>query len=263
MEQQQKTKKRSRLTELQRVAGTRRGAAAIAAIAAGLAALLLFAFLGSYKRHVQGGAATQPVLLANRLIPKGTSGSVVVSDRMFELTKVRKDQLQAGSMSDAQAISGKVATHDIYPGEQLKSSDFAKDADVVRGPLAGIQRGIAVPLDNAHGMIGTLRAGDHVDVYGAFNMTSGVTGRGRPELRTIVQDALVLKVPATQKVATSDQQQPVTVRLTSDQAAQVAFAADAGGVWVVLRPPVGAKNQGPSDVTMDAVLAGRPTLVTR
>ena len=33
-----------------------------------------------------------------------------------------------------------------------------------------------------------------------------------------------------------------------------------GKVWFILRPPVGAKNPHPSSVTLEALLAGVPTI---
>lgn len=256
----QRTQKRSRVQDLRRFAGTRRGATVIAATAAALAGLLLLVFVGSYKKSVQGGTATRSVLLANRLIPKGTSGAVVVGDRMFELSTVQKGDLKSGTLTSAAALDGQVAAHDVYPGQQITAADFATGADSVRGELTGLERGITVPLDQAHGMVGVLRAGDHVDIYAGFNLANSVSGRGRPALRTLVQDALVLKVPAAARNSNSGEKQAITVRLRADESAQLAFAADAGGVWFVLRPPAGARDTRPSSVTLDAILAGKPTI---
>ncbi|MGZ4270301.1 MAG: Flp pilus assembly protein CpaB [Solirubrobacteraceae bacterium] len=256
----EQTQKRSRAQALRRFAGTRRGATVIAAAAAALAGLLLLAFVGSYKSSVQGGTATRSVLVASRLIPKGTSGSVVVSDRMFELSTVQKDQLEAGAVTSAAAVGSKVATRDIYPGQQITAADFGDGADPIRGELTGLQRAITVPLDESHGMVGVLHAGDHVDVLAGFNLANAVSGRGRPALRTLVQDVLVLKAPGAPRSNNNSDKLAITVRLTADEAAQVAFASDAGLVWFVLRPPAGAKDAQPSAVTLDALLAGKPTI---
>ena len=86
-------------------------------------------------------------------------------------------------------------TRDIYPGQQITAADFASDADPLRGKLRGDQRAIAVPLDSAHGMIGEVRAGDAVDMLAGFNPADATSGRGRPQLRTLIQDVLVLKAP--------------------------------------------------------------------
>ena len=59
---------------LGRFVATRRGAVTIAAGAAGLAGVVLLVFVSQYKAQVQGGTVERSALVANRLIPKGTSG---------------------------------------------------------------------------------------------------------------------------------------------------------------------------------------------
>jgi Flp pilus assembly protein CpaB len=246
---------------LGRFAATRRGAITIAAVAAALAGIGLLAFISQYRDHVRGGTVEHSVLVANQLIPKGTSGAVVVSDGLFRPQSVQKDNLESGALSSAAALDSKVATRDIYPGQQITAADFGSDADPIRGLLRGDQRAIAVPLDSAHGMVGQIRAGDSVDVLAGFNSASSITGRGRPQLRTLIQDVLVLRAPdATNKASTGNDTADLTVRVTARQSAQLAFAADNGKVWFVLRPPAGAKNERPSSVTLDALLAGTPTI---
>jgi Flp pilus assembly protein CpaB len=256
----QATQKRSLLDGLRRIAGTRGGAITIAATAAVLAGIVLLAFTSRYKDRVQGGTVEHSVLVANRLIPKGTSGAVVVSDGLFKPSSVQGENVASGALASSAALGGKVATRDIYPGQQITAADFASNADPLRGQLSGVQRAIDVPIDDAHGLIGEVRAGDSVDVLAGFNTASSTTGRGRPQLRTLIQDVRVLKAPDAGAKVTGHDMQDLTVRVTADQAAQLAFASDAGRVWFILRPPVGAKNPHPSAVTLEALLAGAPTI---
>ena len=180
---------------LGRFAATRRGAITIAAAAAALAGIVLLGFISQYKNHVQGGTIERTALVADRLIPKGTSGAVAVSGELFKPTSAPQASLEAGALSSGAALADKVATRDIYPGEQLTAADFAAGADPVRGRLSGDQRAIAVPLDPAHGLIGDVRPGDKVDVLAGFNSANSATGPGRPQLRTLIQNVLVLRVP--------------------------------------------------------------------
>jgi Flp pilus assembly protein CpaB len=256
----QATHKRSLLDGLRRIAGTRGGAITIAATAAVLAGIVLLAFTSRYKDRVQGGTVEHSVLVANRLIPKGTSGAVVVSDGLFKPSSVQGENVASGALASSAALGGKVATRDIYPGQQITAADFASNADPLRGQLSGVQRAIDVPIDDAHGLIGEVRAGDSVDVLAGFNTASSTTGRGRPQLRTLIQDVRVLEAPDADAKVTGHDMQDLTVRVTADQAAQLAFASDAGRVWFILRPPVGAKNPHPSAVTLEALLAGAPTI---
>jgi Flp pilus assembly protein CpaB len=256
----QATHKRSLLDGLRRIAGTRGGAITIAATAAVLAGIVLLAFTSRYKDRVQGGTVEHSVLVANRLIPKGTAGAVVVSDGLFKPSSVQGQNVASGALASSAALGGKVATRDIYPGQQITAADFASNADPLRGQLSGVQRAIDVPIDDAHGLVGEVRAGDSVDVLAGFNTASSTTGRGRPQLRTLIQDVRVLRAPDAGAKVTGHDTQDLTVRVTADQAAQLAFASDAGRVWFILRPPVGAKNPHPSAVTLEALLAGAPTI---
>lgn len=242
-----------------RFAATRRGAVTIAAVAAALAGAVLLAFISQYKQDVQKGTVEQSALVANQLIPKGTAGSVVVSDSLSKTTTIQQDNLQAGALSNAAGLAGKVATRDIYPGEQITAADFASNADPLRGRLTGDQRAMAVPVDSAHGLVGEIRAGDTVDVLASFNSGSSTAGSNQPELRTLVQNVLVLQTPSGTSTSTGNTTQNLTVRVTAAQAAQIAFAADNGKVWFVLRPPVGATNDRASSVTLPALMAGAPT----
>ena len=242
-----------------RFAATRRGAMTIAAVAAALAGVVLLAFISQYKQDVQGGTVERSALIANQLIPKGTSGAVVVSDSLSKSATVQQDNLQAGALSSAAGLAGKVATHDIYPGEQITAADFASDADPLRGKLTGDQRAIAVPVDSAHGLIGEIRAGDTVDVLASFNSGTSTAGSNQPELRTLVQDVLVLQTPSAGSNSTGTTTQNLTVRVTGAQAAQIAFAADNGKVWFILRPPAGATNGPSASVTLGALMDGAPT----
>lgn len=244
---------------LGRFAATRRGAMTIAAVAAALAGVVLLAFISQYKQAVQGGTIERSALVANQLIPKGTSGSVVVSEGLSKSTTLRQDNLEAGALPSAAGLAGKVATRDIYPGEQITAADFASDADPLRGQLTGAQRAIDVPVDAAHGLIGQIRAGDTVDVLASFNSGSSTAGSTQPQVRTLVQNVLVLESPSGGGSSTSSTTQNLTVRVTAAQAAQIAFAADNGKVWFILRPPAGATNDAPSSVTLAALTAGAPT----
>jgi Flp pilus assembly protein CpaB len=250
-------RKRAPFDALKGFAGTRRGATIIAAVAAALAGLVLLAFTAQYRDSVRGGTVQRTVLVADRLIPKGTSGDVIVAGGLFKPTSVQQDSVDAGALVSASALAGKVATRDVYPGEQLAASAFLAGADPLRGQLRPDDRGISLALDAPHAMGGEIRAGDHVDVLAGFNATNARTGQGRPELRTLLQDVLVLGAPATTAGSSNG---TVTVRVGQADAPKLAFAADNGKLWLVLRPPVGAKNRPPSSVTLDSLLTGTPSI---
>lgn len=241
--------------QLRKMLASRQGTLMLAGGIAVVAGLLLVAFLSQYRDSVRGGAAPATALVAGSMIPKGTSGAAVIDQELFKPSALAEDQLVEGAVTDTAALAGKVATRDIYPGQQIAAADFTRKADPVRGQLTGDQRAIAIPLDGAHGLIGEIRAGDRVDVLAGFNQRSG--GTGSPVLKTLLQDVLVLSVPAdAERVASrSNRTANLTVRVSDRAAAQLAFAADNGKVWFVMRPPAGASQQRPSTVELQGLLS--------
>lgn len=243
-----------------RYLSTRRGATTAAVVAAALAAIVLLVFLNQYKSNVKSGNQTESVLVANQLIPKGTAGDAVASTGLFKPTAISSDNVQSSAITDSHALAGKVATRDIYPGQQITASDFATGGDELRGRIQGTQRAIAIPLDPAHGILGEIKDGDHVDVLAGFNAASG-SGAAQPVVRTLMQDVLVLRAPTAYTTSTnSGKDGNVTLRVTDTQAARLAYASDQGKVWLVLRPPAGAKESKPSTATLGALLAGTPAV---
>jgi Flp pilus assembly protein CpaB len=253
--------RRPSVPAIRRILMTRKGAMTVAAAMAAVAGILLLVYLDRYRDSVTGGVAPAPVLVADRLIPKGTMGDAVISGTLFRSATVTEEQLREGAITDAAAFDGKVTTRDIYPGQQLTAADFARDADPLRGQLAKNQRAIAVPLDAAHGLVGDIRTGDHIDVLAGFNSVDGSNGRGQPVLKVILRDILVLKAPPVVDVATETNSRDVSnilLRTSDRQAANLAYASDNGKVWFVLRPPTGAKDSEMPTVSLQSLVGVRP-----
>jgi Flp pilus assembly protein CpaB len=172
-------------------------------------------------------------------------------------------------------LRGRVAVDDIYPGQQLTTADFSTTTtDAIATKISADQRAVSIPLDTAHGLIGHVRAGDHVDILGGFNiarvdrngtpMQSG--GAARPVLKLLMEDILVLTVPAEAAggIGGGGRDATFVLRLTDQQAAELAFASDNGKIWFSLRPQSGAKAAAPSFVTLETLLLGvKPVTVVK
>jgi pilus assembly protein CpaB len=249
----------------QRLMATRGGTIALGALAALLAAGVFLLYLKRYRASVNSANKPMPVLVAKGVIEKGTPGDVIGTQEMFQPSTTPKSELKDGAISDPSLLRGKIATEDVFPGEQLTTASFAAappNAAVTK--LTKYDRGIAIPVDGAHGMIGHVRAGDRVDVIAGFNKEEG--GLGRPFLRVLVQDVLVLEAPEQAKAAGpaagENAKKNVVVRMTDEEAVRVAFAVDNGEVWVLLRPKAGVQEHRPSLVTLETMLLGvRPMRV--
>jgi pilus assembly protein CpaB len=249
---------------IHRLVSTRIGTLIVAVGAAVAAGVILLVYLNQYREEVKQQGAPVTVLVARESISKGTSGSVIASKGLYSATTIREGQLQDGAISDPASLTGKVATHEIYEGAQLTASSFAAGGDSLAATIADRERVVSVPLDSAHGLIGSLEAGNRVDVYAGFNViplkrdgTPIAGGQARPMLRLIVPD---VPVAAVGEKKSGSRGADVSLRVNDVQAAKVAFSSDNGKLWLALRPSAGAKSAKPGIVTVETLLLGVPPI---
>ena len=104
---------------------TRRGTLLIGGAAALLAAIVLIVYLKNYRSNVDSANASVSVLVARNLIQKGAPGNQVATGQEYAVSEIPQKQLLVGAITDPGTLRGLVATHDIYPREQLTLGDFA------------------------------------------------------------------------------------------------------------------------------------------
>jgi Flp pilus assembly protein CpaB len=238
---------------------TRQGTIAVGIGAAVLAAILLLVYLRSYRSSVKGSSEPTTVLVAKRLIPRGTSGVSVATNGLFIVTTVPKGELKLGALSDPASLRGTVAATDIYPDQQLTQGDFvAKSGGALASQLTTTSRAIALPSlkDAAHGLQGAVQAGDHVDIYGQLGGADSPAGPGKQVLGTLLRDVEVLSTPSTVAPGAAVTGNYV-LKVPSDQVARVAYMAENGTIWFVLRPANGARGSHPAFVTSQNIWGGR------
>ena len=247
---------------------TRGGTLLLGGLTALIAAIAVFAYVRHYRSSVQEGGALASVLVASDEIVKGTPGTAIATKHLYQAKEIRESQLRDGAISDVSSLRGKVAKTDILRDQQLTVADFASAKGGLTTGLAGLQRATTISIDSAHGMIGQIDDGARVDVYAGFNVNpvdaSGRpigSGQSRPVLRLIMQNVTVLKVTkSTRFGSSSGDDSEVTLKTTSYQSQKLAFASDNGKVWLVLRPPTGARPAPPSLITAETLLLGVPPI---
>jgi Flp pilus assembly protein CpaB len=222
----------------------------VGAAAAALAGLVLLVYLHSYRNSLNSSAAPASVLVAKNLIQKGTPGNIIGTSDQFQVASVPKGQLQVGALTDPAALAGRVAVADIFPGQQLTDRYFAYAAPgTLQTNIAGSDRAINISTDAQHGMLGQIGTGDHVDIFIGLNLKT--IGGSQPVIKLLMADVLVLRAP----IAGSGQ---LTLRAPLRQAAELAYAADNGQLWFVLRPASGAKTLNPGLINAQSLLTARP-----
>jgi pilus assembly protein CpaB len=237
---------------------TRRGTMILGAGSAVLAAVLLLLYLGQYRNSVNSAAAPMTVLVAEKLIPKGTSTAVIGSDGLMTVLTIPRDQAKEGAVSDPALLKGRVAVQDIYPGQQLTVTDFTTaTTEAVPTKLVRDQRAIAVPFDAAHGMTGFVQPGDRVDMY------VGLYGEESPVgavLKLLAENVYVLSTPggASGGGIGGGNSANFVFRTHGAEAAKIAWSADNGTLWIVLRPANQAKPVRPGVISGQTILKSRP-----
>jgi Flp pilus assembly protein CpaB len=222
----------------------------VGAAAAVLAGVVLLVYLHSYRNSVNSSAVPATVLVAKNLIQKGTPGDIIGSTRQFQVASLPQGQLQSGAFTDPGVLTGRVAVADIYPGQQFTASNFAlAPPDLLQNKITGVERVINISTDAEHGLIGQISPGDHVDIFIGFNLKS--IGGSRPVIKLLLPNVEVLRVP----VGAGGN---LTLKVPVRQAAELAYAADNGTLWFVLRPPSGAKTVNPGIINANTLLAAPP-----
>ena len=253
----------------QKLVSSRRGSLYVSIAAAVLAGIVILAYVNGYRNNLKAGTTPVTVLVARHTIDKGTAGGVIATKDLFTATTIRESQLREGAFSDPSSLTGKVATKTIYKGSQLTAADFSASANTLASTLTDRQRVLSIPLDAAHGLSGQVEEGDHVDVYAGFDVipvrADGMPqsgGQSRPVLRLVVSNVEVVQIGNSGGVASGTRTNTVSLRLSDNEAAKVAWASDNGKVWLALRPAAGAKPSRPNIVTAETLLLGvRPIVV--
>lgn len=210
---------------------------------AALAAILTSVYVVNYKRHVQNGEDKVTVLVAARDIPAGTAGADVVDQKFLKQQTVLRKAVVAGAISSPDQLAQYVATQDVYEGEQVSTRRFAPPKEQgIRSQIKGTQRAYQLEGDPNQTLAGTLKAGDHVDVVGSWELNDTQTVS-----RVVLRNLLVLTAPDAAsggEVVTSPGSggDVVQIRVTDAQSQKLIWieknSVDNGAGWhLALRPP--------------------------
>jgi len=230
----------------------------IAVVLAALAAILTSVYVVNYKRHVQQGESKVTVFVAAHDIAAGTTGAEIVDQKMLKKQSVPRKAVVAGAISNPDQLSQYIATQDVYEGEQVSTRRFSPPKEQgVRSQIKGAQRAYQLSGDPNQLLLGTLKAGDHVDVVGTW----GIKLDGNNDTvvsRVILRNLLVLTTPAGSgggAAVTSGGSGGVVLqlRVTDAQAQKLLWIeknSESNGWHLALRPPTGSLDS--SNTVQDA-----------
>ncbi len=233
----------------ERMTASRSWAIGVGIAAAVVAGLLLLLYLDRYRNSIQGDAARSSVLVANSLIVKGTPGDLIAAEQSYTVADIQRRDVKSGAVVDPAYLNDRVASADIYPGQQITTADFSSGtSSAVDTQITGKQRAISVNVDNVHGSLSQLESGDRVDLY----VSLGAQSNGQPLVKLFKADVLVLTVP------NEDDEGNLMLRIDQNEAADFAYAADNTQMYFVIRPSAGATPTRPDAASIQSVLNSRP-----
>src|SRR5579862_4226792 len=120
-----------------------------AIVASGLAvvgALLVVAYVTSYRNSVTRGAGLISVYVAARDIPQGTDGATATGAGDFKRETVLRRNVVSGAISSPSQVANLAAAQTIFAGEQVTVNQFHSIAEQgTLAEIAGNVRAITIP----------------------------------------------------------------------------------------------------------------------
>jgi pilus assembly protein CpaB len=220
---------------------------------------VLVAYVHGADARALAGTRTVDVLVVDTVIPAGTAGSDIAG--MVRSEPVPARVALPGRVTDLAALSGRVATVDLQPGEQLLAGRFARPGDLQAPGTVAVPAGmqeVSVLLEPQRAVGGRLQAGDTVGVVVSMSADSG-----GGTTHAVLHHVLVTQIQGAPAAATDNKSDPqtassgtpaptqslmVTLAVSAAQAEAVVFGVEHGTLWLTLEPK-DAATDGTSVVT--------------
>jgi Flp pilus assembly protein CpaB len=226
------------------------------AIALALVAALLTSFyVANYQRNVRKDEANVSVFVAKKDIPAGISGSDVAKGMLVK-SEVAKRSVVPGSISTPAQLDSLVTTQPIYAGEQVSTRRFATPSERgIAAQLKGTMRAFQLPGDENQLLMGTLKAGDHVDLVASLK----INGNTEVHLtRIVLRDIEVLQAAgstgAEGKIAESTTGLSVLIAVSDSQVLKLFHVIKHHDWSLELRPPIKATDSPETIVSIDTLI---------
>ncbi len=234
---------------------------AIALVLAAIAAFLVIAYTGNVQSQVHKNQQTTKVLVAASDIVAGTSVADAVAGGQFQVRDVVQSDMIAGALTSTNQLNQSLKVgQNIYAGQQITGAMFSNNNDLAIGAqIKANYRAEQISLDGNAVMVGTLKAGDHVDLVGTYTIHSQSSGDFDVS-RIIVRDVVVLSAPdsgaAGGKLSADTSKPSVMLAVPDTVVPKINFTLHAGdgALWLVLRPSNGAQDGATTLATVKTVI---------
>jgi len=206
------------------------------------------------------------VLVAKKSIPRGA----MVTPDMLDVKIFPKNYIQPQAVTSADRIAGMMAVVPIEENDQitLNKLAFPKSSGALSDVTPRGKRAISIQVDNIASLSGMIKAGDYVDVIALLaiplNDGSGKTV-AQPSVIPLFQNVKVLAVGRDVGGAAretnryqkdegqTDANPLITLALTSQEAALIAFVQEQGRIRLILRSPSDSEVEPMQITSWDAL----------
>jgi len=151
------------------------------------------------------GAGKVSVLVADKPIPAGTTGSSAVAQGLVKAKTVDPAAKPGTALTDPSQLAGKTVTLGVSQGEILTSDQFqAAQTRIGTLKIPDGKTALAVQLANVPGVAGFAGAGDRINIYGVVKAGSDPK-LPQGSVHLIMQNTEVLNVNGATLVAAQGQ----------------------------------------------------------
>ena len=254
----------------------------IALILAVVAAGLVIMYTSNVKHNADQSIKTTTVVVAKGDIVAGTPLNTLVDGGAFTTRQVATKDVVPGAFTSISSLNTSLATAtNITAGAQVTPAMFSDSKDTaVVNQIHGTMRAVQVAFNANRVLGGTLKAGDHVDIYGEITIQSS---RNNSQFS---QQTVAARIITNVEVLSTYDTGVATTPLTSASGANSASGTDDGTggdavilaipqnllpdfmliradgqFWMALRPGHGAQDTGASVATPCSTFATGLTAV--
>lgn len=238
-----------------------KGVKILAVVSAVATALLLYLFLGSLSHPA--ATSTMSVIVAASDIPANTP----ITNEMIKTAELPAGSVVAGALTDSAKVVGKIASAEIFLGEQLLEAKLVSMGESGNKTLAYAiepgMRAITIPVDETSGLAYMITPGNNVDIIGEFVSTEtsadGSTSSKKSYTTMVLENVAVLAVDNVfSENGKADSDAPayttLTLQVTPKQAMILSTAQFEGQIRAILRSPVDDEVTNQPSLTLGDVM---------
>ena len=235
----------------------------IALVLAVVAAGLVVMYTSNVKSQADKSIKTTTVVVAKGDVVAGTPVDTLVNGHAFATQQVATKDVVPGAFTSISSLNTSLSTAtNITAGAQVTPAMFSDSQNTaIANQIHGTMRAVQLAFNANRVMGGTLKAGDHVDVYGVFQIQAAnnsskysqetVAGKVLTNIEVlstydtgVATTTLTSASQANNSSGTDDGTggDAVILAVPQDEVSSLMLARKSGEFWLALRPSHGAQD---------------------